>query len=285
MNNNAGWAKAQPTTIAKTQLLIKGLNNIMMNQPKRAWKKNTVLASALLLGTLANTAQSNATWRPVAALSVGVSSSSQMAVSQNIPILNPITDEFYNYYASKKTVSSGIWDVLLAAERALNAAWILQTGIDYNQSTPFTAKGYFVQGADVQSADTYGYHYKVEARQLLVNGKLLYALNTRLHPYLFAGLGASFNRTYNYTNTTPINLTFSRMYLNNSHTSFSYALGIGVDADITSQLRVGIGYRYAGLGTVRLGNAYIDTTPVTETLSRSNIQANEMLVQLSWLFN
>ena len=75
--------------------------------------------------------------------------------------------------------------------------------------------------------------------------------------------------------------TFTREYSDNTESSFTYSLGLGVDMDITEHLRLGVGYRFADLGKVRLGDAEINTTEVAGTLSQDHLYANEILVQLS----
>ncbi|KTD64956.1 outer membrane protein [Legionella shakespearei] len=253
-------------------------------------------SAALLLATCtmnsfsyADTSPSKNTWKdrwhPVFALGTGVSTAPHIGVSQYFPIRDPIVDEFYIYSSSQKNQSSGFWDLLLAAEWNINQDWMGQAGLDYNQTAPFKVNGTFTQGADMQSADTFSYQYKVLTKQLLVNGKLLYTLKNYVHPYLSAGLGTAFNKAYHYYTNVPANLTFTRMHLDHTNTSLSYALGIGIDTDINKNLRAGIGYRFTDLGTVQLGKAFIDTSLVSGTLANSNFQTNEVLIQLTWVFN
>lgn len=225
----------------------------------------------------------NKMWHPIATIGGGVSISSDIGESKNFPILNPTTDEFYYYTINSATQTSGLLDAFLGAEWNLRPNWALQAGIGYNQASPFSASGTFVQGADVETEDTYNYRYGILLRQLLIEGKLLYSIKEYFHPYVLVGLGAAFNKAYNYYTTVPRFLTFTRMYSNNSTTSFSYALGIGLDYDVTSQIRLGLGYRFADLGKVELGSAVIDTTSVSGTLSQSNLYTNEVLVQFTWV--
>lgn len=225
------------------------------------------------------------TWHPIVTLGAGVASSSDVGESQNFPIHNPVTDEFYNYSANQSNRSAGLFEGFLGAEWNVYPNWLVQAGLDYNQTTSLQAKGTFVQGADAGSADTYSYQYYVASKQLLVAGKLLYSLKERYRPYLLAGLGATFNDAYHYSTNVPPFLTFTRQYANNTTTSFSYAIGAGIDVDITCYLRAGLGYRFTDLGQAQLGNAIIDTTSVSGTLSQSHLYTNELLAQLTWIFN
>lgn len=222
-------------------------------------------------------------WHPVFAVGAGVSSAKVGAV-QEFAIINQLTDEFYYYSGAQESQTSGLLDILLNAEWNLNADWMLQAGLDYNRTEPFLVNSVFLQGADAESSDSYLYRYNVKTNQFLVNSKLLYSLKNRFHPYVFGGLGAAFNKAYKYTTNVPTFITFTRNYYDNSNTNFSYALGVGIDTDVTPNMRVGIGYRYTDLGKVSLGNSFIDLSAVPGTLTQSNLHVNEFLVQLTWVF-
>jgi opacity protein-like surface antigen len=224
-------------------------------------------------------------WQPILTVGTGASIASNLGESVNIPIQNPLTDEFYNYSAEHSTQVASVSNVFIGAEWMLQSNWALQLGIDYSQSSSFLAKGAFLQGADIPSADLFAYNYNILTRQLLVEGKALYTYKKIFHPYLLAGIGASFNKAFNYSTNVPPTLTFTRMYADHSSSALSYAIGAGVDIDVTTHMRMGIGYRFADLGRVALGNAVIDTTSVSRTLSQSHLYANEVLAQLTWVLN
>lgn len=226
----------------------------------------------------------NKPFRPVVALGGGVASTSDLGESQTFPIQNVVTDERYHYSPHQATQTSGLIDAFIGAEWCLYPKWLAEVGVGYNQAAPFSAKGSFSQGADPGSTDVYAYHYGVLVRQLLVEGKLLYTVKERFHPYVFGGLGASFNKAYNYYTTVPPFLAFTRSYQDNSVTSFSYALGVGIEGDMTKQLRLGVGYRWTDLGQVKLGQAHINTLAVSGSLSQSHLYTNEWLAQLTYLF-
>lgn len=226
-------------------------------------------------------AYSFTSWHPIIAIGAGTSTSTSVGKSQNFPIQNPSTDQFYNYSANQPTQTSSLFDGFLGAEFNLRPNWALQVGVDYNQASPYSAKGTLLQGADIESADSYTYHYGVLTKQLLIEGKLLYTVKERYHPYVLGGLGAAFNKAYNYYTNVPPFLTFTRMYQDNTVTAFSYAIGFGIDVDLTSHFRVGAGYRFADLGQVKLGNAMIDTTNVNGTLSQTHLYTNEILAQFT----
>ncbi len=219
-------------------------------------------------------------WHPIASINVGAGFSNDAGQSKNFPILNPITDEFYNYDSDHSTQTVGLFGGFLGLEHEIKTNLSIQVGLDYTQSSPFTAKGSFVQGADVASQDTFSYDYSIITRQILAEGKLLYTTHQFFHPYVTLGLGSSFNKAYNYRTDVPSNLTLTRMYTNNSSTSFSYMAGLGMEVDVHPHTRLGLSYRFTNLGKTQLGKANIGGVPVSGTLSQSNFYDNEILLNL-----
>ena len=219
-------------------------------------------------------------WRPYVGGGVGISVASNIGKSQNFPNDDSHTVEYYNY-TGYKPQTAALLDGVLGAEWTVLPEWLIQVGFDYNQSTRFSAKGVFTQGIDVNSADSYAYRYDVKVKQVSAQGKLLYAYSDRYYPYVLLGLGAAFNTANQYqTDVAPFS-TFTRIYAGNSATSFSYNLGLGVDTVITPKLRFGLGYRFSDFGHLTLGNAVIDETPVSMTLSQSHLYINQILAQLT----
>lgn len=221
-------------------------------------------------------------WRPVFSLGIGAVRPTNSGFSKTFPIVNPETDERYEYDSGNSKHTAALFDGFIGMETMPCPEWAWQLGIGYNQSSDFSTQGRFSQGADPQSTNFYSYRADFLTRQLLAEAKFLYAIN-QWHPYVFAGIGVSFNKASNYNTDVPPFLTFTRIYKNNTETSFSYALGAGVDMDFCTNWRWGVGYRFADLGRLKLGHAVIDTTKVNGTLSRSNLYANELLTQLTYL--
>jgi opacity protein-like surface antigen len=222
-------------------------------------------------------------WHPFISLGAGLALSSDFGESQTFPIVNPITDERYQYHANEDSQTPALFNVAAGVEWDFAPKWATQLGVEYDQQASVDENGDFVQGADVQSEDQYNYHYKALTRQVLAEGKLLYQVGQRVHPYALVALGSGINSAYGYNTNVPPFLTFTRQYEDNTETSFAYSVGVGVDVDVNEHMRVGVGYRFADLGDVTLGNASIDGIPVRGTLSESNVYANEFLAQITLL--
>jgi opacity protein-like surface antigen len=221
-------------------------------------------------------------WHPVGSIGLGGYITSNAGNSQNFPILDPITDAYYNYSASQTAQKAAFISLFLGNEWLLaDRDWLMQTGLEYSETTGLSVHGDLTQGADVGSQNFYTYKYNITTRQLLLSAKILYTIQQIYHPYVYAGLGPAVNRAANYKTTVPPDLTFTQEYRTKSTTSFSWGLGFGLDVEIHEKLRLGIGYRFTNLGQVSLGSANIDTISVPGTLTQSHLYANEVIAQLT----
>jgi opacity protein-like surface antigen len=180
----------------------------------------------------------------------------------------------------------GFWGIGLGVEWSLRSEWALQLGLDYLQSS-LTPKGTLVQSLN-DFPNNYTYQYSVLTRQLLFTGKLLYTFAEHYHPYVSLGLGIASNKAFDYSsNVSSIETT--RSYADNTVNSFSYAVGLGAEIDMTSYFRVGAGYRFTDLGRVALGQAMEASQsgfglPVAGSLSQSHLYANEFFIQGTFIF-
>ena len=222
-------------------------------------------------------------WHAIISLGGGLAFPQDIGASQTFPIVNPVTDSFYIYNANHSNKTVGLFDSFFGVEWLVDPKWALQLGLGYIRSSNFSIKGSLLQGADIQSSDQYSYNYTIATNQLVAESKLRYQFNKRFYPYVLLGLGEAFNTAHDYNTNVPPFLTFTREYKDNTQSSFTYLVGIGFDVDIANYLRLGLGYRFSNLGTVKLGKAMIDTSSVASTLSQDHIQVNEIIAQLTFV--
>lgn len=218
---------------------------------------------------------------PVMTISGGIATA-QVGRTQTLTM----DDDFTTYaYAKNGAYSSKmIWGTFIGTEIPLHPDWALQLGFGYYQPASFSSgTGILTQGIDESSSDQYPYSYQVISRQLLAEGKLLWRVKERFHPFATLGLGAAFNYAYNYTVTIPPFTAFSPQFTSHSNTAFSYSVGAGMDIDINKNWRIGGGYRYTDLGKTKLGAGLIDATPFTSTLTQSNLYAQEVMANITYL--
>ena len=233
-------------------------------------------------GILYDPMQSTA-WQPVIGLGGGISLSSTMGKSQYFPATTPGSSQFYQYTNQDETQSKGLFEVFLGAEHTLYSHWRLQPGIAYSQAGTYVVSGTLTQGLDPQSSNQFAYQYKVTTRQLLAQAKLMRPYKQRYYPYFLLGLGGSFNSAFSYSTNIPAQLISTQEYANKTSRSFAYRVGLGLDVDVLSHTRLGIAYRFSGLGAVGLGGGHIGGVSVPGSLTQSQMYANEVLAQLTYL--
>lgn len=197
---------------------------------------------------------------------------------------SPVDLCFYRYQPKPTNSTRALWGISLGHEMPLFSfsLWALDVGVGYYQASAFTGGGTLTQGADDPSADNYKYSYKVQSKQLLVEGKLLGKIKEQIHPYLLLGIGTAFNKNYGYKTNVPSFFTYTPMFSNNTQTNFSYELGAGIDLGVYGGWRIGAGYRFSGLGKANFGAAEIDAIPIGNTLIQSNLYTNQVLIQLTY---
>lgn len=243
----------------------------------------TVLLSIQGSSLLANSFWCNECWHGVCGIESGVAITSNAGKSKTFPS-NSSNEEFYEYSVHHKTQTRGIYGGFIGAVWRGQPCWDIQLNINYCQSSPFSVNGTLTQGIDVQSQNSYNYNYKIKIRQFLAEAKFSYVNCGRFRPYGLVGIGPSFNKAYSFSTTVPSLLTFTRTYDSHTTVGFTYAVGAGLDVEITNCVYLGISYRFTNFGRASLGSATIDDTSVSGTLSQSHFYANEVLAQLTFLF-
>jgi opacity protein-like surface antigen len=238
-----------------------------------------------------NTVEANSatpSLRPLITVGAGIAFTNSVGDSEYFAETGePGVTEYYDYSPKGDTQNKGLIDLLVGAEWAFNPNWALQAGLGYNQVGTYTAKGTLSQGfVGLGSPEVYSYQYNIALQSLLVEGKVLYTLNQNphLHPYVSFALGGARNKAYAFETSVNPQETSTRNYQGNAKNSFTYAAGLGLDVDVTKHTRVGLGYRYADLGRVELGDANVNGVPVSGTIDQRRLHANEALAQFTYLF-
>jgi opacity protein-like surface antigen len=225
--------------------------------------------------------------QPIIILTGGIESRAGQQ-SQSLYFENTV----FHYQPHSSTRLNIIAGVFVGAEYSLKQNLTWQLGLAYYQSNRSSIHGQETQ-ANTENPDAtnlWNYQYKLSSRQLLFENKISVIFRQRYRPYLLAGLGEGFNRAYAFQ-AVPLNSgeVATAIYTNNSSTSFVYSLGVGVDIDITKQIRAGAGYRYTNLGQINLGQGVLDTGIggsifSIPALKSNHINNHEILIQLTYLF-
>ena len=216
--------------------------------------------------------------QPVFTLSAGASIS-QSGQSESF---TPLDLCHYNY-KPQGSKTNMLWGGFIGSEAKHTPSWGLITGLGYYQPTALSTKGILTQGADTTSDTTYSYRYDTQSQQVLAEGKLYWIAKEKIQPFLMLGIGAAFNKTSHYQTSVPPFLEFTPAFSNHIQTSFSYAVGPGIDVSLTKSVRVGVGYRFTDLGSANTGKAQLDTIPISSMLKQSHVYTNQFLAQFTYI--
>lgn len=124
------------------------------------------------------------------------------------------------------------------------------------------------------------YQYKIQHTRIALKGSLLFRQFYSLKPWVSASGGVAFNRAHSFTNTPVIFAAIpNKNFGNNTETTFSYSLGIGVQKKLYDQWELGIGYEFADWGKSQLDRAPGQT--VNSGLELSHLYTNSLLVNVT----
>lgn len=216
--------------------------------------------------------------QPVVGLSIGAN---QASVFQNtiIDTIAPLQNTYTGLSNHNTQVVGGVF---LGGETELSSQWRWQYGVQYLATDPFNVSGNVFQFSD-PLYNNLNYNYYIQNYRVLAETKLFANFTTRWHPYAIAAIGAGINKTYNYyeIGKTSADVPMTVPFMNKTATGLAYSLGLGLDMDLSNQVRIGVNYRWSDLGKASLG-----TTPLqdsTTTIHYSNFRANELLVEISYV--
>ncbi|MCD6048460.1 MAG: uncharacterized protein K0S08_2107 [Gammaproteobacteria bacterium] len=248
---------------------------------------HTTTAAPMYAGSTMETNSAAPSLRPLIAIGAGMAFTNSVGDSEYFAATGaPGYGEYYDYNPKSNMQTKGLIDLMAGVEWVFNPNWALQAGLGYNQIGTYTAKGTLNQGFVPESTVAYSYQYNIAMQSLLIESKLLYTLNNnpRMHPYVSFALGGARNKAYAFETSVNPAVTSTRNYEGNTKNSFTYAAGLGLDVDVTTHTRLGVGYRYADLGRVELGDANVNGVPVSGTIDQRRLHANEALAQFTYLF-
>lgn len=196
----------------------------------------------------------------------------------------------YSYRSSKDGQNDGFLGGFIGIEHPIS--WynlLVQAGLEYNYFGPVGVQGLNTVSTASGVSTLHRYNYNFLAHQFLVSAKFLTTTHGRYHPYALAGIGAAVTNMEHFrvtavqtggVNTTPF-------FSEHNATRFSYSVGLGVDADVNQYTRLGLGYRFSGLGdaALRRGQMLVNNqfTSVPFALGVYNTHANQLVAQITFV--
>lgn len=196
----------------------------------------------------------------------------------------------FSYHNQDDSVTAGLLGLYLGMEKQLSQpGCLLQTGLALLHVDNTKLHGQHAVGDEPETSTSYHYRYRLHAQQLLLVAKLLKTYRQIYHPYVAAGIGASFNHLSHFNATADetgsINLT--PVFSANTHSAFTYRLGFGVDTNLSERLRLGIGYQFTDLGRARFANGRVIINqysfPSPFNLAIDHNYSNQFFAEISYL--
>lgn len=189
----------------------------------------------------------------------------------------------YHYKPNSSTTTNMLWGGFAGSEVMRSSLWRFIAGLGYYQPNSLATKGTLTQGSDSASDDSYSYKYQTQSQQLLAEGKLYWIEKDKIQPFFMVGIGGAFNKTSDYQTSVPPFLEFTPAFSNHTQTSFTYAIGPGIDMGLSKSFKIAVAYRFTDLGSINTGSAKIDEIPISSTLKQSHVYANQILAQFTYI--
>ena len=234
------------------------------------------LTRALLTICLMTPLTGNTQTHPYIRLTTGLS----FALASHNQTAN-FSSSYWKSLVSNSDTDPALYGGLSAGLRIpLTATLAAEVGVGAYQAENYTPSGKVYQYSSPEFYNM-NYRYNIHHQRLMLEGKLLATCATIYHPYISAGLGVSHNRSDTYQEL-PIqgfavpDLPFSSA----SQNSLSYALGVGVDIDVTNHWRLGAGYELIDLGKTKLGGSPAQQTP--QPIFTDRMKANQFMLQATY---
>ncbi|KMT53435.1 outer membrane protein [Pseudomonas fildesensis] len=186
------------------------------------------LSLALLLAAIATPAAQAEGWYGSAKLN-----SARQNLSSSL-LTSPRVSERVDAPDSTKTFTSSF-----AVGYAFREGWRVEG--EYTLPSNSTFKSYWAPfNANVNSLHT-------QSQRLMLNGYKDIPINPWLSFYGMAGVGVARIATDGYQSNE------TRRFASNRQHNLAYSLGLGLDAKVTEELTLGVGYRYVAMGDVETG--------------------------------
>jgi opacity protein-like surface antigen len=238
----------------------------------------SIISQAASAGTMGNVAPTSSI-HPLLTFTIGPDFV-KAGREQTLSLLPP----FENHYTNDNTYQT-VLDVggFLGFEYAFSNQFSTQLGVSGYYDSNLNTKGNVWQFA-LPIFDNLTYKFKIQHARVMVGGKVLSALSsfTSLHPYFSWEVGAAFNRALNYEETPIVPTVLpTTPFADHTQTSFAYGVGVGLDYNVSKQIRVGVGYQFADFGSVSLGPTPAALT--NQSLSIPHLYTNQLRFQLTYL--
>lgn len=127
--------------------------------------------------------------------------------------------------------------------------------------------------------NNFTYNYKVNHVHVAAKGRIIGEFGHFFEPYVSGSVGVGFNRAYDFTISPIISEEVpAPAFHSNTTTTFSYALGVGLQKSVSNEFQLAIGYEFTDWGKTRLSPATGQTTNMGLTQNHLYAQALQLSV-------
>lgn len=186
-----------------------------------------------------------------------------------------------SFVAEKESDALVDMEIFLGIQKSLHETLNSQLGFAVTATSSAFLSGFILDDAN-PIFNNYTYKYRIRHSHLALKGKLLADLGYNLIPWVSGSIGVGFNRAYQFNNEPTISSVVAMPnFVNNTTSSFTYTIGLGVQRQLNTHWQAGIGYEFADWGRSHLNRAPGQT--LNKGLELSHLYTNGLLINLTYL--
>jgi opacity protein-like surface antigen len=207
------------------------------------------------------------------------------------------TDNAPDRYIVNKVSDPILGDFAVGYLWSQNQAWFpyFGLGLDYTFTAQSKASGQ-VQWFAVPDQNYYTFSYKFSHQTAMLFGKIDLYNFYNFMPYIWAGIGPSFNQASGYqeqvnsNNPPPVYdpdispVRPSPGFSKGTNTSLATAVGIGLDYALFNNVWISAGYRYGYYGHIQTGNG-TEAAGFSNDHLASALRENSLIFSLTYFFH
>lgn len=217
------------------------------------------------------------TW--VTSISMGPVWNTNNGESQTF-FLDPGTEKTYHTDGSSNVMVDG--EIFVGVQWPSHHVIQGQLGLAYAAAGNADLSGEIWDDADPEF-NNYTYQYNVNHMHVSVKGKVLADWGSWVIPWLSASMGVGFNKAFDFDNTPTIfEAVPNPNFTSQTTTSFTYTLGVGLQAVVAKHWQLGMGYEFADWGKSELGKAAGQTT--NHGIELDHLYTNGLMFNITYLF-
>lgn len=202
------------------------------------------------------------------------------AYDQTLTVQPPLQNA---YKANTSWNTVGDFGGFIGIEKFFSDRLQIQTGVAGYGDTTIHPNGHVWQFA-LPTFDNFTYNYGISHGRVMFSNKIITKWDRfeKILPFISWEIGAAFNRTQDYQESLIEPMAVPMLpFKAKSSSSFSWAVGIGGDYLISPDLRFGLGYQFADLGSASLGISPSQTSNQTPNIP--HLWTNQLRLQLTYL--